>query len=84
MTAITYSSVREQFAKTIDIAVNDHTPILITRRSGGNAVLISEEDFRSYEETAYLMQSSTNALRLNSAIDALRSGRGIKKELIGE
>lgn len=84
MTAITYSSVREHFAKTIDTAVNDHTPILITRRSGGNAVLISEEDFRSYEETAYLMQSSANTLRLNSAIDALRNGRGIEKELIGE
>ena len=84
MTAMTYSSVREQFTKTIDTAVNNHTPILITRRNGGNAVLISEEDFRSYEETAYLMQSSANAIRLNSAIDALRSGQGIEKELIGE
>lgn len=84
MTAMTYSSVREHLAKTIDTAVNDHIPVLITRRSGGNAVLISEEDFRSYEETAYLMQSSSNALRLNSAIDAVRSGQGIEKELIGE
>lgn len=84
MTAMTYSSVREHLAKTIDTAVNDHIPVLITRRSGGNAVLISEEDFRSYEETAYLMQSSSNALRLNSAIHAVRSGQGIEKELIGE
>lgn len=84
MTAMTYSSVREQFSKTIDTAINDHTPILITRRSGGNAVLISEEDFRSYEETAYLMQSSANTIRLNSAIDALRNGKGIEKEPISE
>ena len=84
MTAITYSSAREQFAKTIDTAVNNHIPVLITRRSGGNAVLISEEDFRSYEESAYLMQSMTNAIRLNSAIESLRSGRGIEKTLIEE
>ena len=84
MTAITYTSAREQFAKTIDTAVNDHIPILITRRSGGNAVLLSEEDFRSYEETAYLMQSTTNAIRLNNAIESLRNGRGIEKELIQE
>ena len=84
MTAITYSSAREQFAKTIDTAVNNHIPVLITRRSGGNAVLISEEDFRSYEESAYLMQSMTNAMRLNSAIESLRSGHGIEKTLIEE
>lgn len=84
MTAITYSSAREHFAKTIDTAVNNHIPVLITRRSGGNAVLISEEDFRSYEESAYLMQSMTNAMRLNSAIESLRSGHGIEKALIEE
>ena len=84
MTAMTYTSARQQFAQTIDTAVNDHVPVLITRRNGGNAVLLSEEDFRSYEETAYLMQSTNNAMRLNSAIESLRSGKGIEKELILE
>lgn len=84
MTAITYSSAREQFAKTIETAINDHIPVLITRRAGGNAVLMSEEDFRSYEETAYLMQSMTNAMRLNNAIESLRNGHGVEKALIEE
>lgn len=82
MTAVTFSSARAEFARTIEQAVNDHTPVLITRRKGGNAIIISEEDFRSYEETAYLMQSLNNAMRLNSAIASLRNGKGIEKTLV--
>lgn len=82
MTAVTFSSARAEFARTIEQAVNDHTPVLITRRKGGNAVIISEEDFRSYEETAYLMQSLNNAMRLNSAITSLRNGKGVEKTLV--
>lgn len=82
MTAINYTTARAEFAKTIDTAVNDHVPILITRRKGGNAVLISEDDFKSYQETAYLMQSINNAMRLNSAIESLKQGSGVQKELI--
>jgi len=82
MTAVTFSSARSEFARTIEQAVENHTPILVTRRKGGNAVIISEEDFRSYEETAYLMQSLNNAIRLNSAIASLRNGKGIEKTLV--
>jgi len=43
---------------------------------------MSEEDFRSYEETAYLMQSSRNAQRLNDAIAKLRAGNGVERGLL--
>jgi antitoxin YefM len=81
MTAVNFTTARAEFAKTIDVAIENHTPVLITRRNGANAVIMSEEDFRSYEETAYLMQSVNNALRLNSAIESLRAGKGVEKEL---
>lgn len=81
MTAVNFTTARAEFAKTIEQAVENHMPILITRRKGGNAVLISEEDFKSYEETAYLMQSINNASRLNSAIESLRAGNGTQREL---
>jgi len=82
MTAVNFTTARAEFAKTIEQAVDNHTPVLITRRKGGNAVLMSEDDFKSYEETAYLMQSINNAARLNSAIESLRAGKGTQKELI--
>lgn len=82
MTAVTFSSARAEFAKTIEQVVESHTPVLITRRKGGNAIIISEEDFHSYEETSYLMQSLNNATRLNSAITSLRKSEGIEKPLV--
>jgi len=53
-----------------------------TRQNGRTAVLLSLDDFRSYEETAYLMKSPKNAERLNAAIADLEAGKGIDRELI--
>ena len=82
MTALSYTSLRSSLAKTLDQVNEDHTPILITRQKGENAVLMTEADYRSYEETAYLMQSMVNAQRLNEAIAELRQGKGLEKELL--
>lgn len=82
MTALSYTSLRSALAKTLDKVNEDHAPVLITRQKGENAVLMSEADFRSYEETAYLMQSMANAQRLNEAIAQLRDGKGMEKELL--
>ena len=43
---------------------------------------MSLTDFRSYEETAYLMQSPKNAERLNVAIADLEAGKGIEVDII--
>jgi antitoxin YefM len=84
LNAITYTSLRANLAKTIDSIVTNHVPVLVTRQKGGNAVLISEEDYRSFEETAYLMQSIANAARLNESISQLRNGDGQSRALIEE
>ncbi len=71
-------------ANTIDRVNDNHYPILITRQNGRTAVLLSLDDFKSYEETAYLMKSPQNAERLNAAIAELETGKGIEMELIEE
>ena len=78
----TFSSARKNLASTMDFVVSNHTPITITRQNKEPVVMISLEDYRAIEETAYLMQSAANAQRLNDAINALENGRGMKKELI--
>ena len=78
----TFSSARKNLASTMDFVVSNHTPVTITRQNKEPVVMISLEDYRAIEETAYLMQSAANAQRLNDAINALENGRGMKKELI--
>ncbi len=53
MRTITATSARANFFGLIDETAEAHEPILITTKRN-NAVLISEEDWRSIEETLYL------------------------------
>ena len=81
---MSYSLFRSQLASTLDKVNDDHKPVMITRQNGKPAVLISLEDFQSYEETSYLMASPKNAQRLNEAIAQIESGKAIQHELIKE
>jgi len=83
MRTTSYSEVRRNLAATLDSVIDDHTPVIITRDRGKPAaVLISLEDFASYEETRYLLQNPRNAERLLEAITALDRGEGTPHELV--
>ncbi len=84
MQSINYTTFRKNLAQTINCVNDDHCPILITRQKGRPAVLMSLTDFRSYEETAYLMKSPKNAERLNAAITDLEAGKGVEMDIIKE
>ena len=84
MQAISYTALRNHLANMLDKVNDDHTPMLITRQNGKPAVLMSLEDFQSYEATAYLMARPKNAQRLNQAIAEIESGQTVHKELLDE
>jgi len=54
MTTLTASQARVRLYKLLDQAASSHEPIQITGRRA-NAVLVSEEDWRSIQETLYLL-----------------------------
>ena len=66
----------------LDKVNENHKPMLITRRNGSSAVLVSLDDFHSIQETLYLMQSPENAKRLNKAMAEIEKGTAIERELI--
>ena len=80
----TFSSARKNLAATMDFVTSNHTPVTITRQNKEPVVMLSLEDYRSIEETIYLMQSKNNAQRLNDAIKELEEGKGLQKELIDD
>lgn len=83
MRATTYTDFRRNLSAMIDGVADDHEPVLITR-SGGKAaaVLMSLEDFASFEETRYLLSSPNNAKRLLDAVQELDAGKGTERTLI--
>ena len=83
MKTASYTELRRNLASMIDGVVADHEPVVIMRDRGKpSAVLMSLEDFASYEETRYLLQSPANAERLIAAVKELEGGGGNERSLI--
>ena len=83
MRVTSYSDLRKNLAAAIDRVNADHEPVIITRDRGKpSAVLLSLEDFASYEETLHLLRSHANAERLLNSIKELDEGRGDERTLI--
>ncbi len=79
--SITASEARKNLFPLIEQVNNDRAPVHITSRNG-NAVLLSEEDFTSWQETIYLLRSPANARRLAESIAEAEEGRAAPRELI--
>ncbi|MEW6529451.1 MAG: type II toxin-antitoxin system Phd/YefM family antitoxin [Thermodesulfobacteriota bacterium] len=69
MTVIKASEARARLYRLIDEAASSHEPVFITGKRG-NAVLVSEEDWRCIQETLYLL--SIPGMR-ESIIDGLKT-----------
>lgn len=54
MTSVTATDARSQLYRLLDEIAQSHEPVLITGKRA-NAVLIAEEDWRSIQETLYLL-----------------------------
>jgi antitoxin YefM len=81
MDAITYSAARANLAKTMDRVCEDHEPLIITRNGEQSVVMVSLDDYKALEETAFLLRSPANAKRLLAAVSQLAEGRGQERTL---
>ena len=81
MDSITYSTARANLADTMDRVCDDHEPVIITRSGQQAVVMLSLDDFKSLEETSYLLRSPKNARRLLESITELEAGKGKPRSL---
>jgi antitoxin YefM len=81
MDAITYTTVRANLARTMDRVCDDHEALIITRNGEQAVVMLSLEDYKALEETAYLLRTPANAKRLLSAAAQLNAGKGVERKL---
>ncbi|MGQ4486536.1 type II toxin-antitoxin system prevent-host-death family antitoxin [Streptomyces sp. 372A] len=78
--SITASEARKHLFPLIEQVNEDHAPVHITSRKG-NAVLMSEQDFTSWQETIYLLRTPANARRLLDSIAEAEAGGTEYREL---
>lgn len=82
MDAITYTTARQNLAKTMEKVCEDHSPVIITRKKNNSVVIMSLEDYAALEETAFLLRSPKNTRRLIESLVQLGEGKGTQRELI--
>ena len=82
MLAVNYSSARGNFKTYCDKANNDFETIVITRKQGGNVVMMSEGEYNNMLENLYIRSNKKTYNRLMESIDQLKNGKVQAKELI--
>lgn len=78
MEIVSYSEARNNLKAIMDRAVNDHTPIAITRQRGKPVVMVDLDDWNAMNETRYLLSTPNNAKRLLESIADADAGRTIE------
>lgn len=74
MTAVSISHARENLFPLVRQVSEDHVVVEIVVRDGGNAVLMSAEDYESLQETLYLFSTRANATHILRGLAEARDG----------
>jgi antitoxin YefM len=81
MDVLTYSDTRAKLKDVMDRVVEDHAPVVVTRKRGEAVVLVSLADWNAIEETRHLLSTPGNAKRLAEAVGQLDAGGGVERAL---
>ena len=77
--AISASEARQRLFPLLEQVNTDHEPVRITSKAG-DAVLMSADDYDSWQETVYLLRSPENARRLMEAVARDKSAQPLSAE----
>ncbi|MFZ0930708.1 MAG: type II toxin-antitoxin system prevent-host-death family antitoxin [Syntrophobacteraceae bacterium] len=76
MRAVTFSNAKKNLRTLIrSVCENSEPAVIVDKESSEQAVLVSVEDYRSMEETAYLLRSPANRAHLEEALQQVRENK---------
>jgi antitoxin YefM len=82
MTVFTIEDAKKNLDKVIEQVMNDAEPAVVRTESGDEVVLLSREEFESWNETVYLLSSPANAAHLRQSSGEAEAGQVEEKALI--
>lgn len=78
MNTVSYSHTRQNLKTIFDKACNDIEPIFVKRQKGKNVVILSEEEYQSLNETAYLFSNSANKKHIQESLKEIQNNETIE------
>ena len=84
MKAITSKQAKQQLDEIIEQVILDVEPTILSNEQGKQAVLMSLDEFNSWQETLYLLSNPANAKHLLESIKQAKEGKKFVRELVDE
>lgn len=84
MLSANYSTVRYNFKDFCDKANGDAETIFVTRKSGGNVILLSEAEYNNLMENLFVRSNRKNYVRLMESIQQLKAGKASERFLVDD
>ncbi|GAB1414960.1 type II toxin-antitoxin system Phd/YefM family antitoxin [Paludibacter sp.] len=76
------SEFRKNIKSYLDSVTQNFETLIINRGKDSGIVIMSLDEYNSLRATQHELSSRTNEMRLDSAIDKLKSGDSFQKQLI--
>ena len=84
MEAMTSNQAKQQLDELIDRVILNSEPTILCNEQGKQAVLMSLDEFNSWQETLYLLSNPANAEHLRKSIAQANLGKKSVRALIEE
>jgi antitoxin YefM len=76
MREMTVNEFRGSLKTSVDSAIEDHTPLKVTRRKGQDFVVVGAEDWEREQETLYVLQNQSLMQQIASSLRSHKEGTG--------
>jgi antitoxin YefM len=70
------NSFRDKLKSHVDRVIASHRPLHVTRRRGGDFVVLSLEDFEAEQETLAVLKDENLMAQLRASLETMKRGTG--------
>ncbi|MBN1901851.1 type II toxin-antitoxin system prevent-host-death family antitoxin [Candidatus Sumerlaeota bacterium] len=82
MNAVTVSHAKRKLDNLMEQVISNAEPAIICSDKGEKAVLMSFDDYNSWQETLYLLSNPANAEHIRKSIAQAKAGKTKERKLI--
>lgn len=81
MHAVTLKDAKQNLERLLTQVVDDAEPAIVVLETGQQVVVVSLDEYTSWQETRYLLANPANAARLRQSIAEAEAGTSEEREL---
>jgi antitoxin YefM len=82
MKVVNYSEFRSNLTENLNAVNENREIVIVSRTQGKNVVVMDLDEYNSIQETLHLTSTKVNRKRLEEAIEEMKKGKSVKRNII--